>query len=420
MKKAILMITMLIAVFALADLPAKAAPVMNEKKVYLKAGDKFKLKVKGQKGQVTWKSNKEDVATVGKKGMVSTYKSGTAWITASFKYKGKRKKLHCKICVCSMDIETLTIKRGSTYTVNVKGTKKESWESSNPDIATISKSGRIHALHAGSCTITGKVQNISFKRKIKIAGFEDGSIIMTETAGSQSLSLINVEGTIVYSSSNEKVARLLGKRLIPVGKGVCTVTASNGIDNYKCSVIIKKTTATEFVNKLETYHQYIIAHSDLFIRKYESSLKKFATVEERVSKGETVGITCVVPCRWALYALNVKRADGKALLSCNNGTFKGQYTGGVKQSLRWIKTGNAIGLSLKDAVDKGYIRKGDIIGFKGKTHTFVYSGKDYMVYEGGSSCVRDDHYPKGIMLNYGVGSYRLKQCKISEILRWKE
>ena len=423
-RTAFLLLVFILCLGIYARPVSAATPSISSKKVYIKAGGKKQLKIKGASGKISWKSSNKKVASVSNKGLVTTKKCGSTYITATFKYKAgkkkKKKKLSCKMTVYSMNTETMTIKKGSQASVNLYGTKQEKWISSDPLIATISKSGRIQAVQPGSCTITGSINGISYKRKIKVSGFREDLITLTETGAAATLNLVNESGTKFYTSSNENVDRIVGSQVVTVGPGSCTVTAAvNGV-YYTCPVVVKKKSATIFIEYLENYHQYIMAHGDMFIRNFTVGLTSFEKAQAKIDAGETVGITCVVPCRWALYAMGVKRKDGNALLSCNNGTFKGQYTGGMVETFDHITSGEVVGLSVKTAVDRGLLRKGDIIGFKGKTHTFVYSGNGYMVYEGGSSCLKNGHYPNGITQNYGVGSYRLNECKISEIMRWKE
>ena len=75
---------------------AKAKKItLNKKKLTLKVGKTFRLKVKGTKKKVVWKSSKKKVATVNKKGLVRAKKKGTAGITA----KVAGKKLKCRVTV---------------------------------------------------------------------------------------------------------------------------------------------------------------------------------------------------------------------------------------------------------------------------------------------------------------------------------
>ena len=421
MKRSIWFIMLLCAVCTAAAVPVKAAPKASARSLYMKVGAQKKLKISGVNGKITWKTSNPDIATVSRKGLVTAKAAGSAKILASFKYRGARKRLYCTVRPCTMKTEPLTVKKGSSASVNIKGTKKEQWKTSDPLVATVSDTGKIRAVQAGTCTITGTIKDVKFKRTIKVSGFKDSAIILSETGKALDIKLKNVTEDIIYTISNESIARVSGEKLLPVGRGTCILTAAAGGELYSVPVIVTEANASQFVDNLETYHQYIKAHSDNFKRSYDSSLKNFEIVQARVALGQTVGLTCVVPCRWALYSQGVRRADGKALITYEKGYgFKRQYNGGVKTALDWIKKGDVIGLTLKEAVDRGLLRKGDIIGYKGKTHTFVYSGEGYYVYEGGSYCVRKGHYPNGIKMHYAKDKLRLEKDKIGEILRWKK
>lgn len=74
---------------------AKKKLSLNRKKVTLYVGKSYRLKVKGTKKSVRWKTNKKKVATVTKKGKVTAKKAGTAKITA----RVAGKKLVCRVVV---------------------------------------------------------------------------------------------------------------------------------------------------------------------------------------------------------------------------------------------------------------------------------------------------------------------------------
>ncbi len=75
--------------------PVQAAVKMNQKTLYLTPKKSYKLKLKGTKKKVTWKSSNKKVATVSKSGKVTARKIGKATIVA--KVKGKKYK--CKVYV---------------------------------------------------------------------------------------------------------------------------------------------------------------------------------------------------------------------------------------------------------------------------------------------------------------------------------
>ena len=74
---------------------SKRKLTLNRKKLELKVGSTYKLKVKNYKGKVRWKSNKKKVATVSKKGKVKAIKTGKATITA---FAGKT-RMKCVVTV---------------------------------------------------------------------------------------------------------------------------------------------------------------------------------------------------------------------------------------------------------------------------------------------------------------------------------
>ena len=98
--------------------------------------------------------------------------------------------------------------------------------------------------------------------------------------------------------------------------------------------------------------------------------------------------------------------------------YKGYFRGFDNDLKRMLKkTDKANGYTIKQAVDKGLLKTGDIIAFKNRTHTVAYSGQGYKVYEGGGAAKRSK-YKNGILLDYSkVLTYRGR--KISSVLRWK-
>jgi hypothetical protein len=71
-------------------------PKLNKKKVKLKKGKTFKLKVIGKKGKAKFKSSKKKIATVSKSGKIKAKKKGKATITV---ITNGKIKLKCKVIV---------------------------------------------------------------------------------------------------------------------------------------------------------------------------------------------------------------------------------------------------------------------------------------------------------------------------------
>ena len=87
--------------FSMPTQAAKKKPALSKKKAVITVGKTLTLKVKNisKKTKVTWKSKNKKIATVSKKGKVKAKKAGTAKITASFRYQGKKYVKTCKVTV---------------------------------------------------------------------------------------------------------------------------------------------------------------------------------------------------------------------------------------------------------------------------------------------------------------------------------
>ena len=171
--------------------------------------------------------------------------------------------------------------------------------------------------------------------------------------------------------------------------------------------------AWEFIRYLQDIDKIVKEHPKQFKYQYDPSLKSIQQLIKRVNSGKIVGLTCLVPEKLAFQKMGFKRSDGKTYLMCSDGKFGSTYSGDFKEHMNHITRGEVIGLTCKQAEDKGLLRTGDVIGFKGFTHTFVYSGKGYLMYDGGHKAIKNGVYT-GIMPNY-----EKEKRKISEIIRWK-
>ena len=166
----------------------------------------------------------------------------------------------------------------------------------------------------------------------------------------------------------------------------------------------------KFLGCLQKYQPILKKYGKQIFYSFDDAESSFAKAYAILKKGKRTGSTCVVPCRWALKDTGISPSGffGK------NGSFSACYSGDVKKHLNRITSGGAVGLTVKQAVDKKLLKVGDIIAFKGLTHTFVYSGSKYLVYDGGSAA----NFPvSGMLVDY---SKHYANHKISEILRWKD
>ncbi len=96
----------------------KVKLTLNKKKLTLKKGLSYKLKVKKKpaKAILSWKSSKSGIVSVNGKGKIKGKKVGKANITVTAKYKGKKKKATCKVTVTSKKRATKKVSQTSTST----------------------------------------------------------------------------------------------------------------------------------------------------------------------------------------------------------------------------------------------------------------------------------------------------------------
>ena len=109
---------------------------------------------------VTWKSSDKTIATVSSSGKVTGVKSGVVTITCTSVATGA--KATCKVTVGTITLNksSLTITEGKKVTLKptIYPTTLEdqsvTWKSSNKAVATVSKTGKVKAIAAGTATIT--------------------------------------------------------------------------------------------------------------------------------------------------------------------------------------------------------------------------------------------------------------------------
>lgn len=191
MKKIISVILCLLILASLSVFKTSATTKvkLNKTKLNLKIGKTFKLKLKGAKGKIKWKSSKKTIAVVNSKGKVTAKKAGTSNITAT--YKGKSYK--CTVKVAKMltkqiylNKSKITVKKGKSYTLKCSlkpknvSTNKIKWTSSNTKVATVSSKGKITAKKSGISKITVKTMdgtNLSATCEVKVVNVSISSTL---------------------------------------------------------------------------------------------------------------------------------------------------------------------------------------------------------------------------------------------------
>lgn len=116
--------------------------------------------------EVTWSSANEAIATVDENGKVRAIAPGTVKITAVSKDETTKKSATCTVtvlqAVSSIDLDVTEItmnvraKQNLVATVYPESASKKAviWESSDPNVATVSSNGAVSAVGTGTATIT--------------------------------------------------------------------------------------------------------------------------------------------------------------------------------------------------------------------------------------------------------------------------
>jgi uncharacterized protein YjdB len=217
---------------------------------------------------VTWKSSDTKVATVSSAGVVKGVKAGTATITCTSKATGA--KATCKVTIgyVKLDKTTATIKKGKTLTLTATvyptslKDQTVTWASSDTKVTTVSSSGKVKGVKAGTATITCTSNATGLKTTCKVtvgyvkldkteATLEKGkTLTLTATVYPSSLS----DRSVTWKSSKTSVATVSSSGKVKgVKAGTATITCTSNATGLKttCTVNVVKGTVT--LNKTEAY-----------------------------------------------------------------------------------------------------------------------------------------------------------------------
>ena len=137
-----------------------------QKSITMYKYDKQKLKVKSNV-KVKYKSTNKKIATINSKGRIKAKKKGKCYILVTA--NGKTAKVKLRVKKLSLNKKKITINKGYSSTLRLKGKKKKiKWTSSNPRIAKVNKKGKVTGVYPGNAIITAKVGKSKFKCKVKV------------------------------------------------------------------------------------------------------------------------------------------------------------------------------------------------------------------------------------------------------------
>ncbi len=220
---------------------------------------------------VTWESSDNEVANVNDEGFVTTYKAGTAEITA-YAAGGKVKSV-CVLNVTepvtgvTLEESELTLYSGSEKALTAAvlpesaTNKKLIWSSNQPEVASVDENGVVSALSKGEAVITVKTDDGGFEKSCTVTVLIGVSEIVPDKtelflAVPESVELAcsvlpeNADDkTLLWSSSNENVAKVdENGKVTAVSEGSAVITAASKDGQAKTEITVEVIIPAETVS----------------------------------------------------------------------------------------------------------------------------------------------------------------------------
>ena len=184
----------------------KAVPVSIKikppKKIIINKGKTYQLRTvtTGKGGKITYKADKKLIASVSKSGLVKARRKGTTVVRAYF--GGKSASCTVQVVVPSLKISkkkiNLKVGKSKKIKATVKGaSKKVTWKSSNPSVATVSGKGVVKAVGSGKATISVTANGITRKCKVKVK--KTKKAVASGKCGTNVSWKLNSSGTLTIS-----------------------------------------------------------------------------------------------------------------------------------------------------------------------------------------------------------------------------
>ena len=194
---------------------------------------------------ITWRSDDSSVASVSSSGRVTAEGTGSTTIVASMTYDGVLYSDSCHVSVSSggsltLSDHTLALEAGQQRTLTARTSPTNSsvtWRSSDSGVASVSSSGAVTAVGAGSATITASMTygNTTYSDECRVTVSEAAGITLShssltlEVPLSQDLTVYTTPAgqRVTWSSSDPGVASVSSSgRVTAEGGGSATITAS--------------------------------------------------------------------------------------------------------------------------------------------------------------------------------------------------
>lgn len=264
--------------FGTEDAPAETPVIATgESATAETAAQDEKIAKAAEKLTLAWTSSDESVATVDETGTVTAVAAGEAEITAAVKDTEMQ-----DVCVITVKVSAKELKVPDTLDVKLNDTDEAAIEakcepedasnisfdfaSSDEEVATVDKDGKVKVLKAGECDITTTLmqdgEKVAEKTTHVKAFYEVESITLDSNEGKLTVGNshtikatvapeeVAAETTIEWSSSNEKVATVDSNgKVTAVSSGNATITATAGEESANYEVTVEQPKKVTTSNK---------------------------------------------------------------------------------------------------------------------------------------------------------------------------
>ena len=267
--------------FGTEDVPAETPVIVTgESATAETATQDEKIAKAAEKLTLAWTSSDESVATVDETGTVTAVAAGEAEITATVKDTEMQ-----DVCVITVKVSAKELKVPDTLDVKLNDTDETAIEakcepkdasnisfdfaSSDEEVATVDKDGKVKVLKAGECDITTTLmqdgEKVTEKTTHVKAFYEVESITLDSNEGKLTVGNshtikatvapeeVAAKTTIEWSSSNEKVATVDSNgKVTAVSSGNATITATAGEESANYEVTVEQPKKATTSNKTYT------------------------------------------------------------------------------------------------------------------------------------------------------------------------
>lgn len=264
--------------FGTEDAPAEMPVIATgESATAETAAQDEKIAKAAEKLTLAWTSSDESVATVDETGTVTAVAAGEAEITAAVKDTEMQ-----DVCVITVKVSAKELKVPDTLEVKLNDTDETAIEakcepedasnisfdfaSSDEEVATVDKDGKVKVLKAGECDITTTLmqdgEKVTEKTTHVKAFYEVESITLDSNEGKLTVGNshtikatvapeeVAAVTTIEWSSSNEKVATVDSNgKVTAVSSGNATITATAGEESANYEVTVEQPKKVTTSNK---------------------------------------------------------------------------------------------------------------------------------------------------------------------------